>query len=75
VPGQKSVGSNDAGKPGEEFSPDRLGLGSEATTLIVVAAWLPAQLLLEHPNLLLEVFDHELLAVIHPARKTNKKKV
>jgi hypothetical protein len=43
--------------------------------LIVVAAWPPAQLLLEDPDLLLEVFDHELLPVIHPARKANKQKV
>ena len=39
MPGQKSIGGNDAGKAGEAFSSNRLALGGQTTALIVVEAW------------------------------------
>jgi len=74
VPGQKSTGGNDAGKAGEAFSSNRLALGGQTTALIVVEARPLAQLLLEDSDLLLKIFDYELLAVIHPTRKANEQK-
>jgi hypothetical protein len=74
VPGQKRIGCNDAGKARENLPPNGLGLGSQSTALIVVEARPLAQLLLEDSDLLLKVFDYELLALIHPTRKANEQK-
>jgi len=68
-------GCNDAGKARENLSPNGPALGSQSTALIVVEARPLAQLLLEDSDLLLKIFDYELLAVIHPTSKANEQKV
>src|SRR5882724_9979877 len=72
VPGQKSIGGDDAGKAGEVFSSNRLAFGGQTTALIVVKARPLAQLLLEDSDLLLKIFDYKSLAVIHPTSKANQ---
>src|SRR5258707_11419052 len=58
----------------ENLPPNWLALGGQSTALIVVEARPFAQLLLEDSDLLLEVFDYELLALIHPTPEANKQK-
>jgi len=74
MPGQKSIRGNDAGKASEAFSSNRLALGGQTTALSVIEAWPLAQLLLEDSDLLLKIFDDQLLAVIHPTSKANEQK-
>jgi hypothetical protein len=74
VPGQKRIGSHNSGQAQENLPSNGLAPGGQSTTLIVVEARPLAQLLLEASDLLLEVFDYELLAVIHPTRKANEQK-
>src|SRR4051812_32690493 len=75
MPGQKSIRGNDAGKASEAFSSNRLALGGQTTALSVIEAWPLAQLLLEDSDLLLKIFDCQLLAVIHPpAKQTSRKR-
>jgi hypothetical protein len=55
-------------------SVDRLAFGGQTTALVVIEARPLAQLLLEDSNLLLKIFDYELLAMIHPTSDANEQK-
>ena len=72
MPGQKRIRGHDAGKARQAFSTDRPALRGQSATLIVVETGPPAQLLPENADLLLEVFNNELLSVIHPTSKANQ---
>ena len=61
-------------KRARSFSSNRLALGGQTTAWLVVEARPFAQLLLEDSDLLLKIFDYELLAVIHPTSKANEQK-
>jgi len=74
VPGQKCIGGNDASKAGEAFSSNRLAFGGQTTALVRIEARSLGQLLLKDADLLLKIFDYELLAVIHLTSNTNEQK-
>jgi hypothetical protein len=54
---------------------DSLGLGGQPTALLVVEPRLLAQLFLENPHLLLQVFDDILLVAVNPTSQTKYKEL
>jgi hypothetical protein len=61
MPRQKGVRSYNTGQAQEPFSADGLTLNGQSAPLIIIESGALAQLLFEHTDFLLEVFNNNLL--------------
>jgi hypothetical protein len=69
VPVQESLGTEHRGKPTHALAAQLLGFSRQPSSLVVVEAWLFAQLLLQDFHLFLKVFNGQLLVAVEPAGK------
>ena len=66
MPAQQSVRSYDAGEAQEAFSSDGLTFEGQSAALNIIEPRAFPQLFFEHTDFLLEVFNHNLLVLVHP---------
>jgi len=74
MPIQERARGDDGGDLVEAIQADLPRLGGEPAALIIVESGSFAQLLLQHSDLLLEVFDDVLLLAVHPTGQAHKQK-
>ena len=67
MPRQQSVRAYDAGQAQKVFATDRFSFHGQSATLVIIEARASAQLLFEHADFGLEVFDEDLLVAVHPS--------
>jgi len=72
MPRKEGVRSYDAGEAQEPFSTDGLTLDGQSAPLLIIEPRAFPQLLFEHTDFLLEVFDYNLLVPVHPTGKADQ---
>ena len=73
MPRQQGVRGYDAGQAQQVFATDGFAFRGPSAALVIIEARASAQLLLEHADFHLEVFDDDLLVAVQPSGTANQK--
>jgi hypothetical protein len=75
VPLQKRLGADDGGEAPHLITPKLLRFGSQSAALAVIESRPSPQLLIQDPDLFMEVLNGELLVAVEPAGQANEQQL